>query len=1357
MGDVVFARAGKLDAPPTPGGEIALQAPPALPRPTPRPLIQIVLPIVLVVAVGGMVVVMMRTGMMRNPMFMLFPVMMAVSAVGMLAGTLTGGNKTAETDELRKDYLRYLGQTRDTVRETAAAQRAAALWRHPDPLELPALVGTPRMWERDESAPDDLTVRVGPGRQSLATRLEAPDTGPVDDLEPVSVVSMRRFVRVHSVVDDLPVALELRAFAALSLDGDVDRVRAAVRAMIAGLVVAHGPDRVRVAVAASEGDARRAWEWLKWLPHHEHPVYTDGGGRVRLTEFSLAGVESMLGTDISDRPAFSPSAAGVPGRAHLVVVVDGVGVTGTERLLAEDGLDGVTVLEVSGSRAGQLRDLALRRGLCIRVGDDRVARVRTESGEEEVARVDAMSLPEAERLAMALSRYRPADTVTHADGSTSTRRAPGLPDLLGIGVATQVDPAVAWRRRGERDRLRVPVGVSPDGAPVELDLKEAAHGGMGPHGLCIGATGSGKSEFLRTLVLGLVATHDPDSLNLVLVDFKGGATFLGLEPLAHVAAVITNLQAEITMVDRMRDALEGELTRRQEVLRAAGNYSNVAEYEAARAKGAPLDPLPALVIVVDEFSELLSSKPEFAELFLTIGRLGRSLHIHLLLASQRLEEGRLRGLDSHLSYRIALKTFSATESRTVLGVTDAYHLPATPGAGYLKVDAGDPVRFDAAYVSGPYTEDRRLDGSTVATVAARAAVRPFTAWYMPVPTPPVVVGGDDDDEDLVPGDAADADGAGESASLLDVLVGRLAGHGRPAHEVWLAPLGEGAPLDSAVGTEPTGAEPLGTEPTGTDPTGTSISAARPAGLRFPLAEVDLPFEQRRDTWYVDLSGADGNVAVVGGTRSGKSTTLCTLVLSAAATTEPDRLSVYVVDLGGGLLQSVADLPHVGGVARRGEEERIRRTIAEVDAERRRRETAFREAGITSVDQARRRVVERTGRPVTEYPDVLLVLDGWQALRTEFEDLEAVVLGLAADGLSYGIHVVLSASRWADLRPALRDALGTRVELRLGDPTDSMIDRRAAMTVPAAPGRGLTRARDHMLVYQPRLDGRVDPEGMADATAEASRHLARRWRARVGDVGAAPVRMLPEVLPYAQVASLARPDADGRRTRVPLGVDEADLTVVYADLEGDPLMLVLGDSECGKTSLLRSLSRGLVAGNTPEHTKLIVVDYRRTMLGEVTGDHLAGYAPTETALVPMVGHLAQVLEERMPGADVTAEELRARSWWSGPRIYLLVDDLDLVITGGGNPLQPLARFLPHARDIGLSVVLARRSAGASRALFDPFVARIRDLGGAGFVMSGSREEGPLLGGVRPGPLPAGRGRLITRDGGVRLVQTALSEP
>ena len=227
---------------------------------------------------------------------------------------------------------------------------------------------------------------------------------------------------------------------------------------------------------------------------------------------------------------------------------------------------------------------------------------------------------------------------------------------------------------------------------------------MGPHGLVIGATGSGKSEFLRTLVLGLVMTHSSEQLNLVLVDFKGGATFAGMADMPHVSAVITNLANELTLVDRMQDALSGEMTRRQELLRDAGNYASMRDYEKARANGEPLEPMPSLFIVVDEFSEMLSAKPEFIDLFVAIGRLGRSLGLHLLLASQRLEEGRLRGLESHLSYRVGLRTFSAGESRAVLGVPDAYELPAVPGLGYLKPDQSTLLRFKAAYVSGPPVE-----------------------------------------------------------------------------------------------------------------------------------------------------------------------------------------------------------------------------------------------------------------------------------------------------------------------------------------------------------------------------------------------------------------------------------------------------------------------------------------------------------------------------------------------------------------------------------------------------------------------------------------------------------------------------
>src|SRR6185437_11695283 len=264
--------------------------------------------------------------------------------------------------------------------------------------------------------------------------------------------------------------------------------------------------------------------------------------------------------------------------------------------------------------------------------------------------------------------------------------------------------------------------------------KESAQDGMGPHGLLIGATGSGKSELLRTIVLGLAASHSSEMLNFVLVDFKGGASFAPLARLPHVAALITNLANELTLVDRMTDAINGELVRRQELLRQAGNYASLRDYEQARTGGAALAPLPSLLIVCDEFSELLTAKPDFIDLFLQIGRVGRSLGVHLLLASQRLEEGRLRGLDTHLSYRIGLRTFAPLESRTVLGVSDAYELPRSPGHGYLKYGTEPLTRFRAAYVSGPY----RPTGAAVAVSGAggRSRVIDYGTEYVPVPSQP---------------------------------------------------------------------------------------------------------------------------------------------------------------------------------------------------------------------------------------------------------------------------------------------------------------------------------------------------------------------------------------------------------------------------------------------------------------------------------------------------------------------------------------------------------------------------------------------------------------------------------------------
>ena len=505
----------------------------------------------------------------------------------------------------------------------------------------------------------------------------------------------------------------------------------------------------------------------------------------------------------------------------MLVVIDGGRVGDGGQLADANGLQGVTVLDLSGA----LPAGSSTRNLRLRVSSDAVLRVGIDRLGKEiltpVAVPDAIGPAEAAATSRAIAAKVMPD---EANGDEPLVTATGLTDLLGVTNVSTLDPRTAWRTRQPRDRFRVAIGVGATGQAVELDLKEAARGGMGPHGLVVGATGSGKSELLRTLVLGLAMTHPPESLNFVLVDFKGGATFTRLDALPHTSAVITNLSDELTMVDRMRDAISGEMHRRMELLRGAGHFASLQDYETARTTtgliggAGPLPEIPTLLIVVDEFSELLSAKPDFLDLFITIGRVGRSLGVHLLLASQRLEEGRLRGLDTYLSYRIGLKTFSGAESRIVLGVPDAFELPTAPGNGYLKFDTGSLLRFKAAYVSGPVRgqapsgDGRRwLDAEPFRlTLPTGPASSPATAAADSVPM---------DGSGL----RAPAGGAGRvpAPTLLDIAVSRLAGSGTPAHRG----------VDSAAARATVPGSPAGS--TRSRPASLSMRAGRHAGRSGP--------------------------------------------------------------------------------------------------------------------------------------------------------------------------------------------------------------------------------------------------------------------------------------------------------------------------------------------------------------------------------------------------------------------------------------------------------------------------------------------------------------------------------------------
>ncbi|GIJ78050.1 DNA segregation ATPase FtsK/SpoIIIE, S-DNA-T family [Micromonospora phaseoli] len=1313
MSTVVIRRPPRRPAPEIPIGELSVQAPPEIPAVTGARWHQMLMVLPLL---GGTVAMAMMFGRGGGAYSYLVGGMFGLSSLAMLAtswGSASGTPKKSEMMAARREYLRHLKTLRRQVRQTAVRQRAGLCYRHPDPALLWSTVDSHRVWERRPTDPDFAVVRIAVGPQTLATPLVPPVTRPLEELEPMTAGALRRFLDAYSVVPDLPVALSLRSFARVFVRGTPagttgsPAAQALVRAMLTQLTVFHAPDELLVAVCAGP-ERRSLWEWVKWLPHAQHPTRSDALGPVRLVTSSAVELERLLDEVLSSRSRFSPAGPATDG-PHLVVVLDGGDLTGATELAGDGGIDAVTLIDLDTPPPRLLDRFALRLEL-------RDGRLHSFSADEtvEVGTVDALTVTEAEAVARRLAPLR----LAAARGTEASPGAePGLPELLGIGDPEGFTAEQGWAPTSARERLRVPVGVGVDGGAVELDLKESAQDGMGPHGLLIGATGSGKSELLRTLVLGLAATHSSEQLNFVLVDFKGGATFASFDRLPHTAAVITNLADALPLVDRMVDAINGELVRRQELLRRAGNFASLRDYERARTAGSPLAPLPSLLLICDEFSELLSAKPDFIDLFVQIGRLGRSLGVHLLLASQRLEEGRLRGLDTHLSYRIGLRTFSALESRTVLGAPDAYELPRSPGHGYLRFGTEPLARFKAAYVSGPV---HRRGAAAGAAGSGRPRPLAFSTHFTPEPQPPdppAVVDEEDGRE-----------------TLLDLLVARLAGQGPPAHQVWLPPLADAPVLDELVG-------PLTTHPA----RGLTFGSPELHGaLQVPVAVVDRPYEQRRDLLWLALDGAAGHVALVGGTQSGKSTALRTLICALALTHTPAEAQVYCLDFGGGGLAALRDLPHVGGVTGRADPTGVRRTVGEISTLLADRERAFAELGVESMAAWRQRRDAQTGAGEADadrFGDVFLVVDGWVTLRGEYDDLEPLITDLATRGLSYGVHVVATAVRWLDFRPGIRDLFGSRLELRLGDPSDSLVARRAATHVPEQrPGRGITSESLHFLTALPQLAG-TDTAG-----------LVRQVRESWSGPAAPRVRLLPAVLPYADLDLEA---ATG--LRIPVGIAEADLRPVVLDFATEPHFVVYGDAECGKSSFLRALATSIITRFTPEQARVILVDYRRSLLGAISTPHLIGYGTAAAHTAELVESAAGYLQARIPGPEVSPVQLRERSWWSGPELFVLVDDYDLVASGPANPLRALEEHLPHARDVGLHLVLVRRSGGAARAQYEPVVQRLRELSTSGLVMSGSPEEGALVGPVRPGPLPPGRGRLLTRREGVRLVQLAHLPP
>lgn len=1275
-------------APPPPIGEGS----------TPFPL-QSLLPIL-----GSLSSITMIVLLRNNPvMVVVGAVILVVALVGGLGMAFTArGNAARQRRVQRERYLDYLEEQRGAVREVAETHLAEALALDPAPATLVEVGANPaRRWERRPGDADFLRVRIGTGDLRAVDVLLPPEQNPVQPFDPVMKGAATRLVQFAGVAQGLPAVLDLERGGHVSIVGRREDTVGLCRAIAAQIGALHSPDDVHVA-AVVPAAARGEWQGLDLLPHASAASPPPGQAAARRIAPTLSELLALLSEELRDRVA-SAAATRRSGRrtkpARLVIFIDEGTDAATPLPRLDSALDladlGITVIHVVDDRVKEPSAVSAR----VTLADDGTARIETPgTGADAVVGIRPDPVPPAllDVIARPLTGLRLSRT-SAVDAQTTL--APDITELLGIADVDAIDLAEAWRPRTAGDFLRVPIGVDDRGAPVLLDLKESAQLGMGPHGICIGATGSGKSELLRTLILGLALTHSPDDLSMILVDYKGGAAFAPFAGLPHVAGIIDNLADDPQLTERARASIQGEVVRRQRLLKDAGNAASIGHYRRLRRERPDLPALPHLFLVIDEFGELLTAEPDFVELLLTIGRIGRSIGVHLLLSSQRIEGGRLRGLDTYLSYRIGLRTFSESESAVVLDTPDAFHLPAIPGFGYLKVDTSVYTRFRAGYVSGavPAPMEAGPGRSEAPTL---------------LELPPYDRAADDDAEPLASPAMPEAPTTGRT--LVEATTSRLTRGVVRTKPVWLPPLPPVLTLGGVLST---------TEGRG--------------GLRAPLGLLDDPSRQQQAPWLLDLTRSGGHVSITGAPQSGRSTFLRTLAASLAFTHSPREVSIYGMDLTGGGLARIEPFPHVGGVATRGHRERLSRLLEELTAMLAVRERVFREHGLDTLADMRRQHAD--GRlPELPSADVVLLVDGLGALRTEFEDLEQPFGQLLERGGSFGVHVVVTLSRWSELRLNLQGLVGTRLELKLNDPSDSQIARKLASTLRAdEPGRVLTDDRLFAQVALPLLE-EVDDADFGEALERIARESAARW----GGPGAAPIRLLPEDL-----APLELPDALDEPDEIPLGLRQDTMTPALVDLAGrDPHLLVLGDSRCGKTTVLRGLAQGAIDRHSPEELVIGLMDARGELAGDIPDDYLGGHATSGRQARQLAESIAAELEKR--AADRSA---------GGPRILVIADDLDILAAGGAEPLRPLLPYLASARDLRLNVVVSRPVAGASRAMFDVALQGVRDTGATALIMSGDRGEGQLLPKLYAEPMIAGRGRLARRGERPALVQVAHFEP
>jgi S-DNA-T family DNA segregation ATPase FtsK/SpoIIIE len=1236
-------------------GEFRIPAPPAAPRPSALPWVGALVPVL-----GALV-----TAILFHSYE--FLAIAALSPVVVVSNTLTARRRGKRGHRsLMAEYEATVARIEADIDADNVAERISLLRSAPSAVDLGRIASVPesRLWERRYADDDYLLLRAGTG--------DVPSSVIVDDAR--EELEYRR--RLPVTLNDVPLTISLKTAGVVGIAGPFTRTRPLAEWFLAQVAIQQSPRDVQIVILAA-GRNGAEWGWAAWLPHLAPAFGQDTRSTIGNDAETIGRRVAELNRLLSER---LNRASGPRVRLGPAVVVFW---DGARRLRSYPGAaailrDGPDVGIYSVCIDDNERSLPEEATAVVVVHADGSADLRRSPQDiNHKTRLDVIGQDWFERTARALAPIRDAG----GDEDDALPQAARLTEVLELEPVGPEQFLSRWA--GAARSTRAMLGVSLDG-PFSIDLVVD-----GPHGLVAGTTGSGKSELLQTIVASLAVANRPDAMNFVLVDYKGGAAFKDAVRLPHTVGMVTDLDAHL--VERALTSLGAELTRREHMLAAVG-AKDIDDYleVSSRRSG---EPMPRLLIVIDEFASMVRELPDFVTGLVNIAQRGRSLGIHLILATQR-PSGVVSGdIRANTNLRISLRVTDAADSSDIIGVPDAAKISAsTPGRAYVSLGHSSLIPFQAARVGGR--------SKVAVSTGPRPVPPPFVAplsWMTvgyPLPAAPRQDVQDGEETDLTRLVRA----AREAASSLGLA---------PNHSPWLPPL----PDSVTRGDLP--AAPGGLEPD---------DGALPA---VPWALGDLPGEQAQRPVTLSLSKF-GHLFVAGASRTGRSQALRTIAGSLADAISTADLHLFGIDMGNGALLPLTRLPQTGAVVQRSERERLTRLFDRLQAELTRRQEMFGRLGVADIGEQRRQA-----DPGDRLPHLVLLLDRWENFTSSYAELDGGafverVLTFLREGAGAGLHLVLAGDR-----SLLSGRIGVLTDdkwvLRFAERGDygmaGLNPRKLPERIPDGRMLRATTGQEAQIAL-------LASDPSASAQAEALGEIARRARDRDRDVppGLRPMRvdLLPSTLTWEEAAQYPAEPYE-KPLWAMLGIGGDQLTAVGTDLAGTATFLIAGPPRSGRSNLLAVMTRSLLDAGA----EIVLLLPRRSPLEPIfTG-------------VPGVRAI-------FTGTETPADELRAALQTDAGPVVLVIDDGEAL--RDSSELTFLRGWIRSAAGAGGAVVLAGNTAEVGGG-FSGWQTDIRNNQRGALLSPRSPFDGDLLGVRLPRSVTSGPvtpGRVLLHRGGSELL-------